>query len=587
MIRSRFTALCLSLCLLLPAVLGGAAAARGESFTFFKGTQYPLTVYWLRGAEPGPTVLVQGGIQGDETAGFLTAQLVARCSVRKGNLIVVPRANIPSVQQHTRQVNVDLNRRFDKDYNAYYEDRLARVIRYLLASCNAFIHLHEGSGFYHPTYVDSLRNPKRYGQSIIIDTKTYKGRVFLEQFANKVLDRLNPTVMPASFRFRLFNTNTFATDSHYSEQRKSLTYYALNRHCIPALAIEVSKDIIQVDWKVRQQLKATKLFLDAFGVQVDLPDINDQEIKNYAKPAPRIRVNGQDVGPKTKEVTLQALAPVRVEADVPQSVFSPVPSVTPSDGTAMDMVRTPRFALSPFRSLRVRSDGKTLARIPVAWKGSWSTSEQGKPLFVCWLNNSLRFVPAGTVLETVEGDQLRLEGIWGQRKEEIVNVKGLVTGTGRNDGQDAGCEIILDPGMFIQRYVGAPEQGQGTLCRVVRETKGKKRDQFHIVIRPRRISALRLRASNGTPVFLPWNADQTHRITPGEFILDGCWSNGRADKILVMIDGEPHDWGSGFRIGFNENKTITLMQATTFQPIGSMELSAASVASVATPPSSF
>ncbi len=381
-------------------------------------------MHWLRGSEPGPTVLVQGGIQGDETAGFLTAQLLARSTVRKGNLIVIPRANIPTVHQRTRQINVDLNRRFDKDHNAHYEDRLARVIRYLLASCDAFIHLHEGSGFYHPTYVDSLRNPKRYGQSVIIDTKTYKGRIFLEQFANKVLNQLNPTVVPASYRFQLFNTETFATDSPYAEQRKSLTYYALNEHCIPALAVEVSKDIIQVDWKVRQQLKAARLFLEAFGVVVDPPEVSDKAIRNYSQPAPHVTVNGQEIGPDTKRITLTALAPVRVNVDTTASIMSPAPSVNTEDATAMDMVDTPRLALAPFKVLRVKSDGKTVAEIPVNWKGSWNPTQTGQALFVCWLNNSLRFVPAGAVLEAVEGDQLRLEGIWGRRRRRSSMSKG-------------------------------------------------------------------------------------------------------------------------------------------------------------------
>lgn len=569
-------------------MFGGAGLAYGDSFTFFQGTQYPLTVHWLKGDQPGPTVLVQGGIQGDEVAGFLTAQLISHCKVRKGNLIVVPRANVPTVQQHTRQVNVDLNRRFDKDYNDYYEDRLARVIRYLLAPCDAFIHLHEGSGFYHPTYVDSLRNPKRYGQSVIIDTKTYKGRVFLEQFANKVLDQLNPTVVPASYRFRLFNTETFASNSHYSEQRKSLTYYALNHHCIPALAIEVSKDIIQVDWKVRQQLKAVQLFLKTFGVIVDLPEVSDKTIRNYMGPEPLILVNGKEINSKVKQLSLDALTPIRVSAQKPPSIFSPVPSVTAADSSSMDLINAPRMALTPFKYLQVRVDGKRMTRIPIVWKGSWTaTAKSDKPLFVCWLNDSLLFVPAGGVLETVEGDQLRLDGIWGQTSEEIINIKGLVTSAGRNDGQDAGCEVVLDSGMFIRRYLDSPKNGPGVVCRVVRETKGQTRSDFHIAIRPRTVKAFKLLTDSGHSIFVPFKNGHSHNMTPGRYVLDTCWSNGTIDKVLVLLDGKPLSWGASFTMGSNETRKLSLMQATTFQPLGSMELCASHLAQVSTPPSLF
>ncbi|MFW5836662.1 MAG: M99 family carboxypeptidase catalytic domain-containing protein, partial [Desulfovibrionaceae bacterium] len=181
--------------LLLLAVLLAPApvsAQRVERVTFFENTQYPLTAWFIEGDEPGPTIMVQGGIQGDEKAGFLTAQLLTAARVRKGRLIIVPRANVPSINVSQRQVNVDLNRRFDKKYNQFYEDRLALAIRFLVSKATAFIHLHEGSGFYHPTYVDDLRNPLRYGQSIIIDTMIFENRINLAETVSQVLSELNP-----------------------------------------------------------------------------------------------------------------------------------------------------------------------------------------------------------------------------------------------------------------------------------------------------------------------------------------------------------------------------------------------------------
>ncbi len=61
-----------------------------------------------------------------------------------------PGPTCPSIHVHQRAVNVDMNRRFDRDYNQFYEDRLARAVRFLLSQSSALIHLHEGSGFYDP-----------------------------------------------------------------------------------------------------------------------------------------------------------------------------------------------------------------------------------------------------------------------------------------------------------------------------------------------------------------------------------------------------------------------------------------------------
>ncbi len=141
--------------------------------------------------------------------------------------------------------------------------------------------------------------------------------------------------------------------------------------------------------------------------------------------------------------------------------------------------------------------------------------------------------------------------------------------------------------MFIRRYLDAPANGPGVLCRVARETQGQKASEFHIVIRPRVVTALRLLSSSGRPVFLPWENGQARRMTPGKYTLDTCWSNGPSDKVLVMLDGRPLSWGDTFTIDFDDKKRLSLMQATTFQPLGIMDLNAASMASVTMPRSSF
>jgi len=353
--RTACSAAGLALCLLLvlPALRADAAS---DSYTFFQGTQYPLTAFFLEGEMEGPTIMVQGGIQGDEPSGYITAQLLTHCRVLKGNLIIVPRANVPSINLMKRQVNVDMNRCFDRDYNRYYEDRLARVVRFLLSHSDALIHLHEGSGFYNPTYVDQLRNPQRYGQSIIVDTLVFGEDIELGETVKRVLDELNPGITPPDYRFQLFNTETFAADSPYPEMRKSLTCYALQTLNIPAVAVEVSKDIIQLDWKVMRQLEATLTLLKHYGVEVLPPGFTTEDVNAYLERAENIAVNGRLLA-ADQAIDLTPGSPLYVEAlDQGGSKLSPSLALFASDRLGVNLINAPRMPLESFQRLELRQE---------------------------------------------------------------------------------------------------------------------------------------------------------------------------------------------------------------------------------------
>ncbi|SKA74717.1 M99 family carboxypeptidase catalytic domain-containing protein [Desulfobaculum bizertense] len=572
---------CLSLalgCLCASTASAAASAPASSAFTFFKGTQYPLTVHVLKGEKPGPTVMVQGGIQGDESSGFITAQILTRAKVKNGTLFIVPRANVPTVNVRRRQINVDLNRRFDQDYSNYFEDSLARAIRFLLDRCDGLIHLHEGSGFYRPTYEDVLRNPKKYGQSIIIDTPVFENKIHLADKANAVLKDLNKGI-PHSYRFTLFNTNTFKHATHHKEQRKSLTYYALTHRGIPALAIEVSKDIIQLGWKVKQQLRATKLMLHQYGVEVELPRVTEKEIESYARSGKLVSINGQEF-PTTGTATLRVSSngQLRIEPAGINPDWGTVPAVFASDRPGVNMLSMPRLALSGFQTLDLRGDGRRIGKVRLHWDGKNSSIPEPTklPLFVCWLNKKLHFIPVNGVLDAVEGDQLVIEGIWGggarAGREEILNLKGIVSQVGANSGQDAGYEIVLDSKAFLPRYV---DKANG-LCeaRLVRETPGFIRRSCLVRIHPREVKALQLAsvgsASSVSPL-IQWEAGETSSLRAGQYRVSSVWSNGDTNKLIFTLDDSLIPWEGAFSLTKGSPIRLTLRQATTFRPLGTMK----------------
>ncbi|MEF2143813.1 MAG: M14/M99 family metallopeptidase [Desulfovibrionaceae bacterium] len=578
--RRILKALWSSLALFLAFASLAQAHSESYSFTFFEGTQYPLDVVFLRGHSDGPTIMVQGGIQGDETSGFITAQVLTRANVRKGNLIIVPRANIPSINLRKRQINVDMNRRFDQDYNIFYEDRLARVVRFLLSQSNALIHLHEGSGFYNPTYVDNLRNPKRYGQSIIVDALVY-GQWNLGNTVDTALAELNPGISPENYRFKLFNTRTFDNNTNYEEMRKSLTFYALTALDIPAMAVEVSKNISQLDWKVHRQLEATIVLLRQYGVEADLPQVLPEDLDCLAGNT-ALRVNGQRLAPG-ETIDIAPGSPLTFEPmDKPASGPAPSLAVFASDRPGVNLIHAPRLALDAFNNIEIRSDGRKVGSARVRLTGSISGGENVKsPVFVCWLNGRPVFLREGETLQAVLGDQLILEGIWGSSREEVLNLKGYVAKPHSNDGQDCGWEIILDPENFMDKYQLKSRAEVAARLRVVRETPGMRRSEFYIAVMPRTIHALRLKSDTGQSLFIPWQPGGNFPLPEGRYVLEDAWSNGPADKLLTTANNLPVRTGASLAVSSGKPLQLALRQATTFAPMGAMTFTAAQPAAAA------
>ena len=161
--------------LLVFGVLGGQMAWGQERVhkVFFEGTDHELNVYHIYGKETGPTLLLIGGIQGDEPGGYLAVDHYADISLARGNLIVVPRANFQSILLNRRQINQDMNRTFADDRNPSYEAEVVDILKTLIAESDCLLNNHDGSGFFSETWVDENRNPRRFGQSIIADAETF------------------------------------------------------------------------------------------------------------------------------------------------------------------------------------------------------------------------------------------------------------------------------------------------------------------------------------------------------------------------------------------------------------------------------
>ena len=109
----------LAIGLIIFLTLFGASAAVTNG-VIAEGTRWEMAWRVHESGQPGPTVLVVGGVHGNEPAGASAAGQIQYWPVKRGRLIVVPRANGPGLKAGTRFLpgvslkTRDLNRDFQK-----------------------------------------------------------------------------------------------------------------------------------------------------------------------------------------------------------------------------------------------------------------------------------------------------------------------------------------------------------------------------------------------------------------------------------------------------------------------------------------
>ena len=246
--------------------------------TYFENTDYELHVYEIHGHELGPTMMIIGGIQGNEPGGYLSADLYADISLEKGSLIVVPRANFYAILLNQRGPNGDMNRKFADQREQDTETRIVGILKELIGRSDVLLNLHDGSGFYRENNIDELHNPMRFGQSIIADADIYESsrtgkKILLGDIARRICTEVNKHIPEEEYKFRFNNHNTASRNTQHPEQRLSAPYFSLIEQEIPAFGIESSKEIPSNQTKVRHKTLVINSFMKEFGIVPENPKV--------------------------------------------------------------------------------------------------------------------------------------------------------------------------------------------------------------------------------------------------------------------------------------------------------------------------
>ncbi len=189
---------------LVAALAGAARAATGadadehqhpaqtKTGTLAEGTRFATPFFVRDSGREGPTVLVVGGIHGNEPAGAVAADQIRHWPIVRGRLVVVPRANVPALEARKRRTpgvpedQSDLNRNFPRAKKPGAPQGIPAGAIWKLAQQfrpTWVIDLHEGYGF-------RQLDPNTVGSSIIVFPTPETARVtpLLLTAVNRTID---------------------------------------------------------------------------------------------------------------------------------------------------------------------------------------------------------------------------------------------------------------------------------------------------------------------------------------------------------------------------------------------------------------
>ena len=259
--------------------------AKNDERLFFKFPKKPFEYYHKKSKNSKFKVMLIGGIHGNEPGAYKAADMLVNATLKKGELLIIPRSNFTSILADVRGYNGDMNRKFSaiskKDPDYYYVNLLKSAI--LDYKPDVVISMHDGYGFY-------IKNKRAWGQSIVIDEKKYKNfNLFSE--ANFVKNHAN---IYLKYKLGVNNTKTFSSHIH-DEQKKALTGWCLENG-VKAFCIEASKQLPSLKEKIRTHLVILREFFKLYDVEVAEMDAMIKHPEKFVSdimPLVELEINGK------------------------------------------------------------------------------------------------------------------------------------------------------------------------------------------------------------------------------------------------------------------------------------------------------
>ncbi len=556
---------------------------------YFAGTSNELNVYRVYGARGGKTLMLIGGIQGDEPGGFLSADLYADISLAQGNLIVVPRANFLSIMQNNRGPDGDMNRQFGDPVTARRHKQIVEVLKSLMAESDLLLNLHDGSGYFRSRWEGPLANPMRYGQSLIADADHYQapdGRTLdLKGMAEKILPKVNAQIEDPKYHLHFNNHHTAEANSKHKEQRLSASFYALTRCQIPAFGVESSKSLPNVAMKIRHHNLVINAFMELLNIVPETPPSNlpAPEFKflvvkvNDFQPVAVAKGSSLTVSPGDR-VTVQ-----HIQANYERGLSCDIEGL----GSVNDLGQT--LTVNQPTGILVRKDNQDIGRVEIkvdpSHRHPTTMVRSTMFYFVVDVAGRRQMVADGEFLRVVKGDRVVLREVLSNLRDQShikVDFKGYQPPGQPNLGEDRGH--VIDTGRDLQRQFSLCQGQETRECYQVMATQmGRRLGLMQVEVVPAQLDYLVLRRSghklvyhNGETVLASPDErlevmDVKSNVTAPEaglaFVLDGKGRRVPLEGSLIDVAAEPFQ---GLAKGRPEGVSLVVLRAG--QAMGHVQL---------------
>jgi hypothetical protein len=226
---------------------------------FGENDEYETPYFVFKGRKDGPVMMLDGGIHGDEVAGYMACDSIVKyIKLKKGTLIVIPKTNIKACNQNTRYINLDFNHAFPGDLQSdTYEYRLAYEFMWLVDSVkpDIIINLHEA----HNKWSEKAKfdSEGAYGQIIISCIQPF------EQLMLNSIDAMNKKIPPGDYQFH---------PHYYSFREWSSLDNFVSKFSITSYTVETYRGF-SIEDRIKLQLTAVLTFMDEAGIEYYFPEV--------------------------------------------------------------------------------------------------------------------------------------------------------------------------------------------------------------------------------------------------------------------------------------------------------------------------
>ena len=547
---------------------------------YLEGTPNQLDVYTIEGLKPGKTLLVIRGIHGNEPGGYLAADRFVDINLLKGRMIIVPRANLETIRANHRGLYGDMNRKFPSAHDHDQDGRVIDVLKDLIGKSDAMLNLHDGSGYFYPKWVSGSRNPKKFGQSVIIDRDKWVSKngevIELRKMAERVAERVNQDISIPLHQFHVNNTNTALQTSNHPDMKYTATYYALSHLDMPAYGVETSKSLPNDALKATYQTLVINAFMAELGIETGVPLVQPDRPKLTYIIMNVDGVNRVVYPQQTVEIEKGSeISILDIKSNYKRGLFFRMNGI--DDFQLKDKVQVMESG-----DLQVRKDAYLTGKIHLAvidkpqelptelsseGKGSeevaadvdenlpknlaHSSKYNKSGIYLIYSRNGQRLVtPVGSHIQLLEGDYLILESISSKEplkgKSYKVNLEGFIGNTKYNNGEDRGYLVKTDTGLMSRWAKSGPNKTK--LYDVVISENDKEVGRVQVQVKEPHFHFAVLEGEDGEKHFINKAVKEPKpvRIDGKQFKISSVQvPGGDIGRIRVVLDKSPLPFREG------------------------------------------